>query len=83
MPPSDPRSRGERPGDRPDGDESTARGRRGRLLVSGVVLAGVAVVLAVFFSVARCGSAVSESGSADRPQVVEEAARPAPDPDRL
>jgi hypothetical protein len=79
MPPSDPRHRGERPEDRPDRVEAGSR-RRGRFIVSGVVLAGFAIVLGVLLLVPRCGSAVQGAGAlqgdgsaAGRPQAVEQA----------
>ena len=73
MPPSDPRPPGE---DRSGGDRPSARGRRGRAVVAGTLLAGLAIVLAVLLLVPRCGTAVQDNGSAvDRPQVVEQVDR--------
>ena len=73
MPPSDPRPPGE---DRSGGDRPSARGRRGRAVVAGTLLAGLAIVLAVLLLVPRCGAAVQDNGSAvDRPQVVEQVDR--------
>ncbi|WP_100501694.1 hypothetical protein [Geodermatophilus chilensis] len=59
MPPTDPRPDGDRPGDEP-----RARGRRGRAVVAGTFLAGLAIVLAVLLLVPRCSQAVQDNGSA-------------------
>jgi hypothetical protein len=73
MPPSEPRPPGE---DRSDEDRPSARGRRGKAVVAGTLLAGLAIVLAVLLLVPRCGAAVQDNGSAvDRPQVVEQVDR--------
>jgi hypothetical protein len=75
MPPTDPRPHGEGPGDRPGGDDPTARRRRGRGVVVATFLAGLAVVLAVLLLVPRCSQAVQDSGSpVDRPPAVGEPA---------
>ncbi|SNS86864.1 hypothetical protein SAMN06893096_109134 [Geodermatophilus pulveris] len=66
----------------PHRDESTAHGRRGRLLVSGTVLGGLAVVLAVLLGVSQCGQEVQENGSADRPAPVVQEVVPAGGPGR-
>ncbi|WNV75387.1 hypothetical protein [Geodermatophilus sp. DSM 44513] len=65
------------PDGEPRGEEPTARGRRGRLMVAGVVLGGFAVVLSVLLGVSRCGAEVQENGSADRPSPVVQEAVPA------
>jgi hypothetical protein len=75
MPPTDPRPSGDGPGERPGGDDPTARRRRGRGIVVATLLAGLAIVLAVLLLVPRCGQAVQDSGSAvDRPPAVEQPA---------
>ena len=59
--------------DHPDPERSN-RGKRGRAVVAGTFLAGLAIVLSVLLLVPRCGAAVQDSnGSADRAQVVVEA----------
>jgi hypothetical protein len=71
MPTSDPPPHGE---DRSGGDRPSARGRRGRAVVAGTFLAGLAIVLAVLLLVPRCSQAVQDNGSAvDAPPVAEQA----------
>jgi hypothetical protein len=61
MPTSDPRPPGE---DRSGGERPSARGRRGRAVVAGTFLAGLAIVLAVLLLVPRCSQAVQDDGAA-------------------
>ncbi len=58
MPSSDPHE------DRSGPERPAARGRRGRAVVVGTLLAGLAVVLGVLLLVPRCGAAVQDTGSA-------------------
>jgi hypothetical protein len=75
VPPTDPRPHGDGPGDRPGGDDPTARRRRSRGVVAATVLTGLAIVLAVLLLVPRCSQAVQDSGSpVDRSPAVEEPA---------
>jgi hypothetical protein len=61
MPTSDPRPPGE---DRSGEERPSARGRRGRAVVAGTFLAGLAIVLGVLLLVPRCSQAVQDNGSA-------------------
>ena len=71
MPTSDPRPPGE---DRSGGERPSARGRRGRVVVAGTFLAGLAIVLGVLLLVPRYSQAVQDNGSAaGGPPVVEQA----------
>jgi hypothetical protein len=71
MPTSDPHPPGE---DRSGGGRPSARSRRGRAVVAGTSLAGLAIVLAVLLLVPRCSRAVQDNGSAvDAPPVDEQA----------
>jgi hypothetical protein len=66
--------------DRSGEDRPSSRGRRGRAVVAGTFIAGLAIVLAVLLLVPRCSQAVQDNGSAvDAPSVVEQTV---PQPDR-
>ena len=66
--------------DRSGEDRPSSRGRRGRAVVAGTFIAGLAIVLAVRLLVPRCSQAVQDNGSAvDAPSVVEQTV---PQPDR-
>ena len=75
--PTDPRPHGDGPGDRPGGDDPTARSRG---VVAATFLTGLAIVLAVLLLVPRCSQAVQDSGSpVDRTPAVEEPASTTPE----
>jgi hypothetical protein len=78
MPTSDPRPPGD---DRSGEDRPSARGRRGRAVVAGTFLAGLAIVLSVLLLVPRCSQAVQDNGSAvGGPPVAEQTVPPADRP---
>ena len=61
-------------GSPPGAGRPSARGRRGRAVVAGTFVAGLAIVLAVLLLVPRCSQAVQDNGSAvDAPPVAEQA----------